>query len=157
MDDRRTGVAASTQEEAVPDRGTTPDPNPGERSALADASGAPLSSLGIIPSRGNRAGGGQEIDTGAQVGILRNLEFTAGGRAHRLVTGTFSSARPAYDPKSGRLHTSTASDTGDPSLGPKSPSPEHKPMTPEVEGAGATNDTSPGDTSPDRRRDTKTT
>lgn len=57
------------------------------------------------------------IDLGAQVGIMRNREFSAGGRAHRLITGSYSSARPAFDPKSGRIHFSTASDTGDTSAG----------------------------------------
>src|SRR5436305_1020243 len=113
----------SAPTDITPNRGLTTDPNPGERSAMSAAAGLPPNSLGIRPARGNRAGGGQQIDIGAQVGIMRNLEFTAGGRTHRLSTGTHSSARPAYDPRSGRLHTSAASDTNDPSVGLKSPRP----------------------------------
>src|SRR4051794_9671833 len=94
--------------ESLPDRGPTTDPNPGERSKSDQEQGVPLASLGLIPPTGNRAGGGQEIDTGARVGIMRNLEFTAGGRSHRLSTGTYSSARPAFDPKTHELHVSTA-------------------------------------------------
>ena len=57
----------------------------------------------------------QQIDIGAQVGIMRSMEFTAGGRAHRLITGIESPARLAFDPKSGRLLTNAATDTGGPS------------------------------------------
>jgi hypothetical protein len=32
------------------------------------------------------------LDIGAQVGLRRNLEFTAGGRAHRLSTGSYTKA-----------------------------------------------------------------
>lgn len=111
MDQRE--IIRSAPTSITPDLGRPTDPNPGERSGMAEASRAPLNSLGIRPARGNRAGGGQQIDIGAQVGIMRSMEFTAGGRAHRLITGTESYARPAYDPKSGRLLTSAATDTGD--------------------------------------------
>ena len=146
----------STPTETTPDRGPTTDPNPGERSALAQALGAPINSLGVIPARGNRAGGGQEVDLGARVGIMRNLEFTAGGRAHRLSTGTHSPARPAYDPKSDYLHISTASDSGASGVGPKSGT-QGPAATPAVEGVGSKNDTTAqGETGPGRRRDTDT-
>jgi hypothetical protein len=36
--------------------------------------------------------GNKQIGVGAQVGILRNLEFTAGGRAHRISTGPYTKA-----------------------------------------------------------------
>src|SRR6476469_8075041 len=52
----------SVMPDPVPNRGPSTDPNPGERSAAADAQGAPINSLGLIPSRGNRAGGGRQID-----------------------------------------------------------------------------------------------
>lgn len=151
------------QQESIPssptsitsDFGRPTDPNAGERSAMSAASGVPFNSLGVIPAQGNRAGGGQQIDIGAQVGIMRAMEFTAGGRAHRLITGTFSYAQPAYDPKSGRLLTSAALDTDDPSVGRKSPQGEPA-MPPRVEGAGDTNDGTTGETGPERRRDTHT-
>jgi len=155
MDKQETTPSAPTG--VTPDLGRPTEPNPGERSALAETSGAPLNSLGIRPARGNRAGGGQQIDIGAQVGIMLNMEFTAGGRAHRLITGTESRARPAYDPRSGRLLTSAATDTNDPSVGVKSPQGGESPMPERVEGAGRLNDTvAPGETGPDRRRDTDT-
>jgi hypothetical protein len=156
MDQDKTIPSAPTG--VTPGRGVATDPNPGERSEMAAAAGAPLNSLGIIPARGNRAGGGLQIDLGAQVGIMRNLEFSAGGRAHRLITGTHGPARPAYDPRSDRLHISNAGiDTNDPSVGRKSPRPGEPAMPPTVEGAGAPLDTATGDTSPDRRRDKDTT
>lgn len=132
------------------------DPNPGERSARDEALKLPLDSLGILPARGNRAGGGTAIDVGARVGIIRNLEFSAGGRAHRISTGTYSGARPNYDPKTGRTHVSSSTDTNDSSLGPAAGNKGHAPMTPHVEGAGDTNDTSGGNVDPSRRRDTDT-
>src|SRR4051812_44803418 len=113
------GIVPSSKETYTPDRGALTDPNAGERSALAAASGAPLNSLGPRPARGNRAGGGQQIDLGARVGMMISMEFAAGGRAHRLVTGTFSPARPTFDPRSGGLHTSAAIDTNVSSLGPQ--------------------------------------
>ena len=137
-----------------PNRGPQADPNPGERSALDEAQGVSVDSMGILSPRGTRAGGGQEIDTGAQVGIMRNMEFSAGGRAHRLSTGTYSSARPTYDPKGGRIHVSTATGDGDSSVGPKQGTEGHSAMSPnEGNSAGPENDTSSGDVSPDRRRD----
>ncbi len=149
-------VMPSSKPSYTPDRGPKTDPNPGERSAQDVISGVPTNSLGAVPARGNRAGGGQQIDVGAQVGIMRNLEFTAGGRAQRLITGTFSYNRPTFDPKSERIHVSTATDSGEPSVGPKA-NADHQPMPERVQGAGATTDASTGDTSPDRRRDKRTT
>ena len=140
---------ASAPTSASPNYGRTTDPNPGERSQSDQALGVPLNSLGVIPAQGNRAGGGRVIDAGAQVGIMRNLEFTAGGRAHRISTGTYSSASPAYDPKSGRIHFSTATEE---SARGVSFSSEDAKME-RVDGAGKVNDTTTGDTSPDRRRD----
>lgn len=144
----------------TPDRGPATDPNPGERSTAADASGPPAESLALLPLRGTRAGGGAQIDIGAQVGIRRNLEFTAGGRAQRFITGTFSYSRPAYDPKTGELHTSSASDSGESTLGAQSPTGKENAMTPKVQGGGDVNDTTTsdasGDSAPDRRRDKRT-
>ncbi len=146
-------ISPSQSSEIVPNRGPATDPNPGERSSAADASGLPTDSLGVLPLRGTRAGGGAQIDIGAQVGIRRNLEFTAGGRAQRFITGTFSYSRPSYDPKTGELHTSSASDSGEPTLGAQSPTGKENAMTPKVQGGGDVNDTTTGDTTSERRRD----
>jgi hypothetical protein len=153
---RKQQPVPSINPDTTPDRGPTTDPNPGELSAADIERGAPLASLGLIPARGNRAGGGQQIDLGAMVGIMRNLEFTAGGRAHRLSTGTFSHAAPVYDPKTRELHISTASESGEPTIGPAFGNEGQPAMPPQVEGAGDVNDTTRGDTGPGRRRDTKT-
>jgi hypothetical protein len=32
------------------------------------------------------------LETGARVGLKRNLEFSAGGRAHRIITGSYTKA-----------------------------------------------------------------
>ncbi len=42
----------------------------------------------LIESEG--AEGGRPIDVGARVGVMRNLEFSAGGRAHRISKGSYS-------------------------------------------------------------------
>ena len=153
---RRQQPLPSPNPDVTPDRGPTTDPNPGELGSHDVALGAPLASLGLVPARGNRAGGGTQIDIGARVGIMRNLEFTAGGRAHRLATGTFSHAAPGYDPKTGLLHISTASESGGSTIGSPGGTQGEPAMPPRVEGAGDTNDTSKGDKGPGRRRDTKT-
>ncbi len=36
------------------------------------------------------AGREKAVDLGAQVGFIRNLEFSAGGRAHRISTGPYT-------------------------------------------------------------------
>jgi hypothetical protein len=135
--------------------GAWTDPNPGERSSQAAAAGVPSYSLGVIPATGNRAGGGREIDVGALIGIRRNLEFTAGGRAHRISMGSYGKARPAFDPRSGQLHVSAISDTASASLTIVGHSQGTVPAP--VEGGGDKTDGSSGDVSADRRRDKETT
>ncbi len=61
------------------------DANAGER-ALTAAGSATDASVGAADV------GGKQIGVGAQVGIMRNLEFTAGGRAHRISTGPYTKA-----------------------------------------------------------------
>jgi hypothetical protein len=148
----------SSDSEVTPNRGPTTDPNPGERSRATDRANAPLHSAGTLPARGNRAGGGQQVDVGARVGVMRNLEFSAGGRAHRLSTGSYSTRRPVLDPKSGRIHVGTAIDSTDQSVGRKSPTSGQveSPMPARTEPSGDFLDGSTGDTSPDRRRDKRT-
>ena len=102
------------------------------------------------------ASGGQPPDVGARVGIMRNLEFSAGGRSHRLSRGSWSHRRPVFDPKSGRIHVGTALDSSDGSVGKKSPVAGEPAMPEHIEPAGRTYDASTGDTSPDRRRDKHT-
>jgi hypothetical protein len=149
-------VRPSPNAEVTPDRGPTTDPNPGERSRTTERANVPLHSLGTVPARGNRAGGGEQIDVGAHVGIMRNLEFSAGGRSHRLSRGSWSNRRPTLDPKSGRIHVGTAVDSTDESVGRAAPRPGEPAMPERVEPAGELIDGTVGDTSPDRRRDKRT-
>jgi hypothetical protein len=146
-------IRPSSNAETTADLGPTTDPNPGERSRSTELANAPLHSVGTKPARGNRAGGGQEIDVGAHVGIMRNLEFSAGGRSHRLSRGSWSHRRPSLDPRSGRIHFGTAIDSTDQSVGRAAPLPDELAMPEKVELAGDLNDGTTGDTSPDRRRD----
>jgi hypothetical protein len=86
---------------------------------------------------------------------MLNMEFAAGGRAHRLITGSESSVRPAFDPKSGALHTAAAVDTNVSALGPgANDGPSN--ATERVEST-PTDDSSTGDVSRDRMRDEKGT
>ncbi|HUS17900.1 MAG TPA: hypothetical protein VM536_23130 [Chloroflexia bacterium] len=85
-------------------------PNPGEYSAEGSEVGQPLNSLGAVPPRGNRAGGGDFIDTGARVGYMRNLEFSAGGRSQIVATGTTSTNRPHISSKTGQVQVSSTTE-----------------------------------------------
>jgi hypothetical protein len=87
---------------------------------------------------------------------MRNLEFSAGGRAHRLSRGSWSHRRPTLDPKSGRIHIGTAVDSTDQSVGRQSPVMGEPAVPERVEAAGDLIDGTTGDTSPDRRRDKRT-
>jgi hypothetical protein len=102
------------------------------------------------------ASGSQPPDVGARVWIMRNLEFSAGGRSHRLSRGSWSHRRPVFDPKSGRIHVGTALDSSDGSVGKKSPVGGEPAMPEHIESAARPYDASSGDTSPDRRRDKHT-
>jgi hypothetical protein len=93
------------------------------------------------------------IDIGAQVGVMRNLEFSAGGRAHRISTGTWSARRPTYDTETGQVYVRTSVDAMGAHLGPGDTTQGQPSSTAGVEGAGAPRDASTGDTSPERRRD----
>ena len=77
------GRGTSGQNEITDDAGYPLDANPGERA---------LSPLGRVSdaSVANVTLGNKAIGVGAQVGIMRNLEFTAGGRAHRISTGPYT-------------------------------------------------------------------
>ena len=61
------------------------DANPGERALTVEGAATDATAAGITV-------GNKQIGVGAQVGILRNLEFTAGGRAHRISTGPYTKA-----------------------------------------------------------------
>jgi len=91
-------------------------PNPGEYPPDGEEKGTPRNSLGAVPPKGNRAGGGAFMDNGAIVGYKRNLEFSAGGRQQLVATGTTSPARPHISPETGQVQISSTEDT-DPSAG----------------------------------------
>ena len=78
------GMAAAPGAERSPKTATgdeTPVAASGERAALG-------TSGGWIERLGTR----KQLDFGAQVGVMRNLEFTAGGRAHRISAGSYTRA-----------------------------------------------------------------
>lgn len=59
------------------------DASPGERTMK------PLYKNSVVSAAAPTS---KPIGVGAQVGILRNLEFSAGGRAHRISTGPYTKA-----------------------------------------------------------------
>jgi hypothetical protein len=61
-----------------------------------------------------------------------------------------------FDPKSEKLLTSSASDSGEPSVGKAAGHDQEPPMPEGAAGAGQKNDTSSGNVSPERRRDKST-
>lgn len=79
------GPGTSGQSEVTSPIGADIDANPGER-AMQPAGSATDASLAGITA------GNKQIGVGAQVGIMRNLEFSAGGRAHRISTGPYTKA-----------------------------------------------------------------
>lgn len=74
---------AATQQGPGTSGQTDLDANPGER-ALKPVP----RNVGVSPL----APTDKPVDIGAHVGIMRNLEFSAGGRAHRISTGPYTKA-----------------------------------------------------------------
>ncbi|HEX9990288.1 MAG TPA: hypothetical protein VGE45_17650 [Chloroflexia bacterium] len=83
-----------TGEGSLPDYGTGPSINPGEQPTTSQGTGVKsiVAATGV-PSIVRVASAGRPVDVGAQVGIMRNLEFSAGGRAHRVSTGPYSQSK----------------------------------------------------------------
>ena len=74
----------------LPNHGVTAESNPGEEGlSLYGDTGAErdIALTGAGQARRKPVG-----DIGSQVGIMRNLEYSAGGRSHRISTGPYTSA-----------------------------------------------------------------
>ncbi len=82
---RRQDPGMSGQNQVTGPGGADIDANPGERALTSAGAATDASTSGVEV-------GNKQIGVGAQVGILRNLEFTAGGRAHRISTGPYTKA-----------------------------------------------------------------
>ncbi len=77
----------------TPDYGVTEDPNPGEgRSSQGYRSSGVSAAIAGYGAGVAASLSSKPIEVGAQVGIMRNLEFSAGGRAHRISTGPYTKA-----------------------------------------------------------------
>jgi len=113
---RRKGKKPAYDSKAPDGPGQITRPNPGEYPPDGRERGMPLNSLGAVPPRGNRAGGGDFTDSGAKVGYLRNLEFSAGGRSQLVGSSTTSPQRPHVNTETGQVQVSAAFE-GDPSSG----------------------------------------
>ena len=72
------------------DHGVTGESNPGETGMLLrgeSEEGSRIAATGAGQARRSPSG-----DIGSQVGVMRNLEYSAGGRSHRISTGPYTSA-----------------------------------------------------------------
>ncbi|MDQ6695350.1 MAG: hypothetical protein M3014_13195 [Chloroflexota bacterium] len=77
----------------TPDYGVGEDPNPGEaRTSPGYRSGGMSAAIEGYGAAAVASLSNKPIEAGAQVGIMRNLEFSAGGRAHRISTGPYTKA-----------------------------------------------------------------
>ncbi len=81
---------ARGREGLLPEYGLTPESNPGEGPSLRYSGTAGPD--GIVTSGAGQARRGPTGDVGSQVGVLRNLEYSAGGRSHRISTGPYTRA-----------------------------------------------------------------
>ena len=74
----------------LPEYGVTAERNPGEAPAMQYSGTAGPNAMAL--SGAGQARRGPTGDVGSQVGALRNLEYSAGGRAHRISTGPYTRA-----------------------------------------------------------------
>jgi hypothetical protein len=86
-------------------------PNPGEYPADGEEAGIRRNTLGTFPARGHRAGGGTIIGPSEQVAIMRNLEFSAGGRSQLVAKGPVSAATAHVSERTGQVQVSGTEDT----------------------------------------------
>ena len=77
-------------DDLLPEHGVTPESNPGEGPSLSYS--GTTNSQGVVQSGAGQARRVPLRDVGSQVGALRNLEFSAGGRSHRISTGPYRRA-----------------------------------------------------------------
>lgn len=75
---------------SLPDHGVTSESNPGETKMLLRGESADGGR--IAPTGAGQARRSPSSDIGSQVGVMRNLEYSAGGRSHRISTGPYTSA-----------------------------------------------------------------
>ena len=80
-------IRARQSQGVLPEHGVTPESNPGEGPGLR-YSGTPGLD-GTVQSGAAQARRGPTGDIGSQVGTFRNLEFSAGGRSHRISSGPY--------------------------------------------------------------------
>src|SRR3954470_5996609 len=87
--------------------GQVNSPNPGEYPAEGPEIGLRRNTLGEFPARGHRAGGGTTIGPAERVALMRNLEFSAGGRSQLVATGPISPENATVSPRTGQVRISS--------------------------------------------------
>ena len=136
--------------------GQIPLPNPGEYPADGADIGLRRNTLGHFPPQGHRAGGGTTIGPAERVAIIRNLEFSAGGRSQLVATGPVSSNQANISERTGQVQIHGTHDTSSTAGNVQHDQPA-QPASADHDSAIDPLDrvAADGDSGPERRRDTK--
>jgi hypothetical protein len=141
---------------APDEAGQVPLPNPGEYPADGAELGVRRNTLGTFPARGHRAGGGATVGPAERVAIMRNLEFSAGGRSALVATGPVSANQANVSERTGQVQIHGTHDTSSTAGNVQNDQPAHPPPASHDSAIDPLDRVSAdGDTGPDRRRDTK--
>ena len=136
--------------------GQIPLPNPGEYPADGEEMGLRRNTLGSFPARGHRAGGGTTIGPAERVAIIRNLEFSAGGRSALVATGPVSSNQANISERTGQVQIHGTHDTSSTAGNVQQDQPAQPPSASHDSAIDPLDRVATeGDSGPDRRRDTK--
>ena len=137
--------------------GQVPLPNPGEYPTDGGDIGLRRNTLGSFPARGHRAGGGATIGPAERVAIMRNLEFSAGGRSALVAGGPVSANQANVSERTGQVQIHGTHDTSSTAGNVQHDQPAHPAPAATataidpLDGVSAAGD----ETGPERRRDTK--
>ena len=138
------------------EEGQVPLPNPGEYPDDGGDIGLRRNTLGTFPARGHRAGGGTTIGPAERVAIMRNLEFSAGGRSALVAGGPVSANQANISERTGQVQIHGTHDTSSTAGNVQHDQPAHPPPASADTAMDPLDRVSTdGDTTPDRRRDKK--
>jgi hypothetical protein len=131
-------------------------PNPGEYPTDGEEMGVRRNTLGTFPARGHRAGGGTTIGPAERVAIIRNLEFSAGGRSQLVAGGPVSSNQAHISERTGQVQIHGTHDTSSTAGNVHNDQPAHPaPASADTAIDPLDRVSADGENTPDRRRDKK--
>lgn len=136
--------------------GQIPLPNPGEYPTDGGDIGLRRNTLGTFPARGHRAGGGTTIGPAERVAIMRNLEFSAGGRSALVAGGPVSANQANISERTGQVQIHGTEETSTSAGNVHHDQPAQPPSASQDTAIDPLDRVSTnGETTPDRRRDKK--